>query len=272
MGKVSLLRTTHKRIFRRGGFTLIELLVVIAIIALLLSIITPALRKAKKQARKLVCLAHLRSMGYAGVLYSNANEGQYPYCHMDTPNANEAQGRSYGSYAVWIDGLTNFSNTNGYIAHGLFFHHGLIDDPKVFYCPGNRNETLKYGVPSGQGGGWPEGLVPDDLGPSQIWIQTTYHYRSLWDEREWRSVNLNKDSGGTAFMADVFSDPSRGVEYHHEDGYNVVYADGHGTYFRDKQNEILEFGGGQTYHTFHSLQDTVWKKYFDEMKKYDFFQ
>ena len=28
------------------------------------------------------------------------------------------------------------------------------------------------------------------------WVQTTYHYRSLWDEDRWRAVNSTKDSGG----------------------------------------------------------------------------
>jgi len=55
----------------RKGFTLIELLVVIAIIALLLAIIMPALQKVRHQARRTACAAHLKSCGYAGVLYSN---------------------------------------------------------------------------------------------------------------------------------------------------------------------------------------------------------
>lgn len=255
----------------KKGFTLIELLVVIAIIALLLSIITPALRKAKEQAQKLVCAAHLRSCGYAGALYSNDNDGRYPYCHMDTPNANVSAGMSYGSYAVWIDGLQNFDNTNGYIAHGLFFHYDLLDDPKLFYCPANKNDTIQYGEPSGIGGGWPEGQIPEDLGPNQVWVQTTYHSRSLWDGREWRSVNFNKDSGGMAFMADVFSDPDRGVQYHHKDGYNVAYADGHANYIWDKEGEIELFNDDQRYNADHGMQDVVWKTYFDEITKYDEF-
>ena len=45
----------------KQGFTLIELLVVISIIALLLSILMPALQKIKEQARAVICTANLRA-------------------------------------------------------------------------------------------------------------------------------------------------------------------------------------------------------------------
>ena len=152
--------------------------------------------------------------------------------------------------------------------------HQLIKEPKLFYCPGNNNPTLQFAKlpanPANRGGGWPSnGRIPDALGPNQAWVQTTYHYRSLWDERKWRAINSIQDSGGMAFMADVFSDPGRGVQYHHRNGYNVAYADGHSEFVKDLQNEIQEFGGGSTYHVDHSRQDFVWKKFFDMAPKYE---
>jgi prepilin-type N-terminal cleavage/methylation domain-containing protein/prepilin-type processing-associated H-X9-DG protein len=62
----------------KRGFTLIELLVVIAIIALLLSIIVPALRKAKESAWNVICRNNLRHYGLAGQMYLEENDAMFP--------------------------------------------------------------------------------------------------------------------------------------------------------------------------------------------------
>ncbi len=60
------------------GFTLIELLVVIAIIALLVSILMPALNKARHQARAAVCLTRVKQWGTAYQLYGQDYGGKMP--------------------------------------------------------------------------------------------------------------------------------------------------------------------------------------------------
>jgi prepilin-type N-terminal cleavage/methylation domain-containing protein/prepilin-type processing-associated H-X9-DG protein len=60
---------------KKKGFTLVELLVVIAIIALLLSILIPALRRARQQAQSIYCRANLKGLAIANSVYSNQNDG-----------------------------------------------------------------------------------------------------------------------------------------------------------------------------------------------------
>ena len=62
----------------RRGFTLIELLVVIAIIALLMSILMPALARVKDQARTVGCLSNLKQWNLTFAMYVEENSGRFP--------------------------------------------------------------------------------------------------------------------------------------------------------------------------------------------------
>jgi len=64
---------------KRKAFTLVELLVVISIIALLVSILMPALGKARSQAKKVWCLANIRGIMIANVTYTMGYDDKLPF-------------------------------------------------------------------------------------------------------------------------------------------------------------------------------------------------
>ena len=69
--------SAHQRV--KPGFTLVELLVVIGIIALLISILLPALSKARAQASSVACQANLRQIGQLIQIYTSEDKGILPF-------------------------------------------------------------------------------------------------------------------------------------------------------------------------------------------------
>lgn len=140
----------------KRGFTLIELLVVIAIIALLMSILMPALAKVKEQARTVGCMANLRQWGMTCTMYAEANSGklwsgigdtawwwlfQLPDSLKDwktnktwfCPTATKPVYDIYGSSALSLN---------------IFNAWGIFKDPYMGYTAGPNGVAGSYGLNS----------------------------------------------------------------------------------------------------------------------------
>ena len=70
---------------KTSGFTLIELLVVVSIIALLVSILLPALNRARSQSHDAWCLANMRGVMMAAIIYCENNADHLPFSGRDWP-------------------------------------------------------------------------------------------------------------------------------------------------------------------------------------------
>ena len=75
--------TVVKHNSRKHGFTLIELLVVVSIIALLVSILLPALGRAKQIAKRTLCASNLHASGLCLHIYANDNDDRLPIRNKD---------------------------------------------------------------------------------------------------------------------------------------------------------------------------------------------
>jgi prepilin-type N-terminal cleavage/methylation domain-containing protein/prepilin-type processing-associated H-X9-DG protein len=137
---------------RRFGFTLVELLVVIGIIALLISILLPALSRARRQAKTVQCSSNMRQIAMAMLMYMNDNRGKFPPVQAKASTI-------YPQGFWWPTILVEGKYIN---APSLYDHPD--SDPKtdkqfngtsVFYCPEGLNpDDVAYQNSNG-GGDYP---------------------------------------------------------------------------------------------------------------------
>ena len=123
--------------WRRHGFTLVELLVVIGIIAVLVSILLPALNRARAQARTVQCLSNLKQIGLAFANYVNENKGWFPH----QTSWNNLMGKKGTSAAYEVPGQwTGFAGEAGITGERILNRY--LGTPDVLHCPADVGDTL----------------------------------------------------------------------------------------------------------------------------------
>ena len=121
---------------RQSAFTLVELLVVIGIIAVLISILLPALSKARQQALNTNCASNLRQIVTACHAYAADNKGFLPARFREGKQA-----YLQPLYTYFVQDVQVGKPWPRY-GLGLLWERKYITTEKVFYCPGSRAHPL----------------------------------------------------------------------------------------------------------------------------------
>ena len=240
----------------RAAFTLIELLVVVSIIALLVSILLPALGKAREQAKKTVCSTRMRGLGMAAAIYS-ADTDFFPWYADTWPDGPPAT-VYYNVLAPYLGGLKADPDVAAYSeADEMNAYREIRRCPSGKYENGNNIRDWKgwigphftiYNTPGeaytapfvwrlpGQGPYAVNSPVkPEKVRTPAMWVTFLDCYDWGFYSPAWLRFQQDMDDDG---LADTGYGSERiynwAMPKMHNGGCNIALFDGHG--------EFLKFG------------------------------
>jgi prepilin-type N-terminal cleavage/methylation domain-containing protein/prepilin-type processing-associated H-X9-DG protein len=222
---------------RRSAFTLVELLVVIGIIAVLMSILLPAVSRAREQARRTACLSNLRQVHVALLDYAQANHDQVVIGWRRVPGM--------GAFKQFNSMVYSASSSMGrpeYVLFGRLYVAGLMKGPEAFYCPSENDPKFQLNTTDNP---WPPGpdgpdasknvqagyamnseyFIPDDLSGAVDGVPVTMPRLSRFKRDVDENGGVRTGRGDRPIVSDLLGTESH-VRRRHRDGLNVLYSDG----------------------------------------------